>query len=788
MPDSVRPYTQFLATLPVAALLHGPDGTLRYANAAAAALLDIPAGATTGSAYRPLGDAPGEFEVVRRDGTIATLAADVSAITLGDGAYRLSILRDVGAARASERRFAVSQRFANIGTWEWDIRSGELYWSDRIGPLFGYPEGELETTYENFLAAVHRDDRDRVVSAIDACIAGDADYDMEHRVVWPDGSLHWMHERGDVVRDAAGRPQRMLGVVQDVTLRKTAELRLQLVAKVIENTPEAVVITDADQRIISTNPAFTGTTGYSAAEAVGQRPSMLSSGRHDAAFYREMWERLRRDGQWQGEIWNRRKNGDIYPEWLNINAIRDDDGTVTNYAAIFSDLSTQEHVRKRLHHLAYYDVLTDLANRELFLDRLHSALALARRDCTGVGLMFLDLDRFKTINDSLGHPVGDGLLQAVAARLTAAVRETDTVARLGGDEFTVIVDDVSSPEALAHVAEAVLTRLREPIVVAGHDLFITSSIGLAVYPGDGETPDLLVKHADVAMYRAKELGRNNYQFYTREMSERSGQRLLLENELRKAVDAGYAEFHLLYQPQVAVGSGSVVGVEALLRWENGRLGRVPPDRFIGVAEDTGLIGALGGWVLRTALAQLRRWLDSGLELRMAINVSGRQLNDPGFVDSVAAGLAELGLPPGRVELELTESVLMGNAAATIATIAALHRLGVRFAVDDFGTGYSSLAYLKRFQIDQLKIDKSFVDDITVDENDATIAATIVAMGHRLGLEVVAEGVETAAQYQFLAGQGCDCVQGYLFSRPLSPADLEQFVRQASAAQAIDSLA
>lgn len=567
--------------------------------------------------------------------------------------------------------------------------------------------------------------------------------------------------------------------------RKTREAALELSAKVIENTPEGVLITDSQLRILSVNPAFSATTGYTPEEVRGQRPSVLASGRHDRAFYQAMWASLCECGQWQGEIWNRRKNGDIYPEWLNINAIQDDAGEVTHYAAIFSDLSTQEHVRKRLHRLAYYDVLTDLPNRELFRDRLGNALARAGRSGSLVGLMFLDLDRFKMVNDSLGHAFGDVLLKRVAERLKGCVRESDTVARLGGDEFTVILTDVGHPDEVAHVANKIVEAFRQPIFVESHELFVSASVGISVFPEDGRELEQLTRNADAAMYRAKEIGRNNYQFYTEEMSVRSSERLILENELRKSIDR--RELSLVYQPQIDVRSGRIVGVEALARWKNGRLGPIRPDIFIAAAEDTGFIAELGRWVLDQAIAALREWQQAGFKLKMAVNVSGHQLATGRLFDEVQESLKRHQVAPGSLELELTESVLMENAETTMHLLADLHDMGISLAVDDFGTGYSSLAYLRRFEIDKLKIDKSFVTHIPDDRAGAEIAATIIAMGQKLGLRVVAEGVETTAQLAFLAEQGCDQIQGYLFSPPVSADELSRMLGRDQCLTPVESI-
>ncbi len=785
-----------LQSLPVAAAIVDRDGRVLAANPAAAALFGAAQAADlTGTPWtdlvvgpsgeEPTGEWPGvlagrpdqarEAMLKRTEGGYRHVAIDAAPVPSGEAV--LLVLRDITAQRLTEQRFTRSQAFANIGTWDWNTQTGELFWSERIASLFGYGPGERETTYANFLNAVHPDDRQRVVDAVNACIENGSAYNLEHRVVWPDGSVRWVLERGDVVRNAEGRPLNMLGVVQDITERKRQEAALELAGKVIENTPEGVLVTDARLNIISVNHAFISTTGYSELEVLGHKPSILASGRHGADFYQMMWQSLRDSGQWQGEIWNRRKNGDIYPEWLNISAIRDETGAVTHYAGIFSDLSTQEHVRKRLHRLAYYDLLTDLPNRDLFRDRLANAVSRSRRLDRGVGLIFLGLDRFKTVNDSLGHSAGDELLKAVAERLVECMGESDTIARLGGDEFTVVLGDIAAPTDVAQAARKILQAFRAPNLVEGHEIYVGASIGISVFPGDGDTPEELIRNAEAAMYKAKEQGRNDYRFYTADMGTRSAERLVLESELRKAIERN--ELSLAFQPQVDLKTGRICGVEALARWHNARLGRVRPDLFIEAAETTGVIAELGRWVLDAALRTLSRWHQAGFSsLRMAVNISGHQLLSGCLVDEVQGALARHGVPAASLELELTESVLMENAERTVRLLERLQALGLSLAVDDFGTGYSSLAYLKRFDVDKLKIDKSFVRDIPGNNSDAEIAATVIAMGHKLGLRIVAEGVETPEQLRFLAEQGCDQIQGYLFSPPVeAPALLELLEKQ-----------
>jgi diguanylate cyclase (GGDEF)-like protein/PAS domain S-box-containing protein len=562
-----------------------------------------------------------------------------------------------------------------------------------------------------------------------------------------------------------GRPM-LQCTFRDITERKTAEAALHLYANMFEHSGEAILVTDGDNRIIATNPALTRLTGYPREELIGMNPRVLSSGRTPPETYRALWQALAETGFWQGELWDRRKDGGVYPKWATISAIRDaTTGKVTNYIAGFSDISERKAAEERIAHLAHHDTLTGLCNRFNLENRLGQALASARRAETLLAVMFIDMDRFKLINDTLGHPVGDKLLVEVARRLQACVRESDIVARLGGDEFVVVLAGMESQLDAATVAAKILQALGQPYAIDGNELHSTPSIGVSLYPGDGASADTLMKSADTAMYHAKEQGRNNVQFFTAAMNAAAAERLELEHDLRITLASGGFELH--YQPQVAALGREIVGVEALVRWRHPRHGWVPPLKFIPVAEEAGLIEALGDWVLDAACGQLAAWKREGLGgLRMAVNLSARQLRSARLVEQVRACIERHGIGGAELELEITETAAMDDPERAIGQFEALRALGVRLAIDDFGTGYSSLAYLKNLPIQSLKLDRSFVRDIETDANDAAISAATVALAHTLGLEVVAEGVETPGQADFLARvHGCDILQGYLFGRP-----------------------
>ncbi len=586
-----------------------------------------------------------------------------------------------------------------------------------------------------------------------------------------------MHRDGRVVGSVA--------TFFDISARKRAEERLHLASLVFENTRDSLMITDPDGHILNVNRAFCEITGYSEEEVRGQRPNLLRSGRHDAAFYQVMWSEIRTAGIWQGEIWNRRKNGETYPEWLTINCVRDSWGAISHYVGVSTDLSQIKRSEAQLDHLAHHDPLTDLPNRAMLQTRLAHALERARRTGKRIGVLHIDLDHFKHVNDSLGPASGDALLQAVVQRLHGRVRKEDILGRLGGDDFLLMLEAIAESGEIAEVARDLLDLLAPPFACRdamnlAHDVFLGASIGISVFPDDGDSVIELLRDAEVAMYRSKERGRNRFCFYTADMNADALVMLELEADLRRALERNELELH--YQPKVDLHSGHIIGAEALLRWHRNRQGdglgkMTAPGQFIPLAEKTGLIVPIGAWVIDTACAQLRAWLDQGLsDVRLAVNVSGCQLRIADFDTQLAATLARHGVPAQHLELELTESILMQDPDAAAALLKRLKAIGVKLSLDDFGTGYSSLAYLSRFPIDVLKIDQSFVRDIVTDPDAAGIVSAVIGLAQRMDLRTIAEGVETEAQLGYLRKLGCEVMQGYYFSRPVPEAEFTAMLR------------
>ena len=566
---------------------------------------------------------------------------------------------------------------------------------------------------------------------------------------------------------------------RDITERKQGEDRMRQMVAVFNGLQEGLMLTNPRGRIVMVNAAFSELTGYSEEEVVGKTPRFLRSTRHSDSFFRSLLYALRTCGHWQGELWIRRKNGDVVPWWLNLTTVKDDRGGVTNYVALSADLSRIKESESQIEHLAHFDPLTNLPNRRLVSAQLARAISRARHDNARGAVLLLDLDRFKTVNESLGHSAGDELLRLVSLRLSEELRDVDTLARVGGDEFVVLLDELLHPSDAAEKARRLICRLQEPFSLAlGREIYIGGSIGISIFPDDGEDAERLIQHADAALYQAKAAGRATYRFYTASLTQAADEQLELEAALRRGVNRG--EFRLHYQPLVSLEDGQIFGVEALVRWPQPDGSFISPGRFIPLAEETGLILSLGWWVLRRACQDMARWKQEGLPLdTLAVNLSPLQLRQGDLSERVRTTLAETGLDGSLLELEITEGALMRDMQEVEKIFAALKSQGIRIAVDDFGTGYSSLAYLKRFPLDKLKIDKSFVQDLPHNAADRAIVTTIIAMAHNLNLAVLAEGVETADQQQFLLEKGCTKGQGFLFSCPIPPEGIPPLLREKS---------
>lgn len=563
-------------------------------------------------------------------------------------------------------------------------------------------------------------------------------------------------------------------LMKEIDERIEKERQLLLAASVIENTIEGITITDCFGTILQVNPAFTQITGFTPQEAIGKTPRILKSEKHDEQFYQNMWHSLIKKGNWSGEIWNRRKNGDAYPEWLSINAIKDELGNITHFVAVFHDISEVKQGEEKLKYQANHDTLTGLPNRQLFNDRLEMAIAFAKRHSQKVAVIFIDLDNFKNVNDTLGHYVGDILLQRVAETLKKCVRTEDTVARLGGDEFMLILQDILTESNAVETSRRILTEFAKPININGNEFFINASLGITIYPDDGEDVLTMVKNADLAMYRVKETGKNGYQLFTKNMNEKVQTRVSMERDLRKAVMSG--EFDVVYQPKVSLSTGMICGAEALIRWH--RDGQtISPQEFIPVAEETGHIIPIGRFVLTKACGDAVKWHKLGFkDIGIAVNLSARQFRDENLINTVCGIVKATGIKPELLGLEITENTMMEDIQTTIIALAHLVQQGIKISIDDFGTGYSSLSYLKLFPINILKVDRQFIKDIPEDTDDIAISTAIINLAKGLNLQVIAEGVETQAQLDFCREHGCDGIQGFYFSQPLTFSEFVALLR------------
>jgi diguanylate cyclase (GGDEF)-like protein/PAS domain S-box-containing protein len=686
------------------------------------------------------------------------------------GITQAGITRDLRDSEESLRR---AQAVASIGSWEFWARTGKIVWSEEEYRIHGVPPGSV-VTYQMVLDAVHPLDRERLDQAWRTATAPNGDvYDVVHRIV-VDGNVKWVRALAEMHFDEEGHVIHMIGTTQDVTESRRKDEALILAASVFDNTQQAIMVTSADGVILAVNPAFTAITGFAAADVLGKNPRILKSGRHDHASFDTFWECLLKTGTWEGQIWNRKKSGELQLMAEKISTIHDQAGRPDRYIALLSDVTEMWEKDERIRFQAYHDALTSLPNRALLADRLELALNLARRNSGSVAVLFLDLDNFKLINDSMGHAVGDRMLEIAAERLSGLMRRSDTVARVGGDEFVLVITDFPHTTEIACVAEKIMASLSSPYEVAGKSLHSSVSIGIAIYPGGGSDATSLLQNADTAMYKAKSAGKNSFRFYDKSMHLEVIRRLDMEANMREALLKN--QFELYYQPKVDIKSNTVVGVEALIRWQRPGHGLVSPDAFLPLAEESRLIFGIGNWVLRDVCRQVADWRAEGpSDLKVAFNLSARQFEDDDLVDRVAAALAEAGIPGSCLEIELTETTTMKDPQRAITVLEGLRRLGVGVAIDDFGTGYSSLSYLKNLPISTLKIDLSFVRGIPEDSGDVEIIDSILALGRTFRVAVVAEGVETEAQLECLKRMGCPVVQGYLYARPMPAGNLRPWL-------------
>ena len=718
--------------------------------------------------------------VALREGERTATEGDCEGITIGDrtAATKSYLALSHLIEKSSEELNLLLELFdeSPIALFEWKNEPDwpVMFASANVEKILGYRVELFRNNTLRYSSLIHPDDLPRVVEEVtDALARKRTEFRHEpYRLKHADGRYIWLDDYTKIRYDKAGEARYFIGYISDVTERIVSQRRLRLYGLMFENASESIVITDEQNRIIAVNPAFEKMTGYRAEDVIGLDPKVLKSGEHDRAFYERMWHSLKTKGEWQGEIHNRQRDGALYIAWLSIRTIHDAKGRVVNYLALQTDITEISDIHQQLEQMAHYDSLTGLPNRLFFKDRIEHAIATHRRQRKRFALLYLDLDNFKNINDTLGHTIGDILLQQVASRLQSILRNSDTVSRQGGDEFLILIEYLDSDDTLERVLKKIITAMERPFAIDKHTIHTSFSIGVARYPKDGQRFEELLQRADLAMYRAKNDGRNRHCLFDHTMLEMLTRKHRMTNELRHALKRG--ELHLCYQPKCHIPTGEMSGAEALLRWENPKLGKVSPAEFIPVAEESGLIIDIGHWILEEACRTIRLFDN---RLSIAVNISAVQFNDSGFVERMGEVLERHAVDPKCLELELTESVIIQDVARSRERMVALKDLGLRIAIDDFGTGYSSLSYLKQFPTDVLKIDKNFVDDLNIDRDDAAIVDAIIQLGHIFQMQVVAEGVESVEQLHYLKEHGCDLIQGFLYSKPLPLDGLKRFLRE-----------
>ena len=797
----------------------------------------------------------------------------------------------------SEARLAEAQSIAQMGNWEWNLETDELYCSNEIFTILGTSKQTFTNGFTGILNFVHDDDKEMVSGSLQNAIENKMPFILEFKIIQPMGNEIVVKSQGKALTDSNNNTTHVSGILQDITHSNETFKQLHLLASALEASADSIVITDIDgtilwanpamtrlsgykyteligktpnlwnsvtndsgffddlwetilsgktwqneiinrkkngeeyledqtitsvlnergeishfvsikrditarkesdaknlqaaqvfehsiegilicdsqNNIIRVNPAFTKITGYNEHDIIGKKPSILKSGKHEPAFFADMWNALDSNGVWQGEVWNRRKNGEIYPELLTISTLKDTSDSIVEYIAIFADITDRKQDAEQIRKLAFYDSLTNLPNRALSHETLKNELARNRPENELIGILNIDIDRFFNINDTMGHDAGDQLLQIIARRILRCNKEMDQTARISSDEFTVICSDISSPNQLAEKAQKILDSISEPIMLNKQEVFITASIGISIAPTDGDNDAILFRFAESARNHAKREG-NSFQFFNDEMNTQGFEQLVMKSSLRRALERD--EFLLYYQPQIDIKSGKIVGAESLIRWMHPDLGLVAPNKFIPILEETGLISEVGEWILRTACQQNKQWQEQGLPaIQIAVNLSPRQFRQKNLLSSIEQTLSDTKLSAKWLELEVTESSIMDNPEEVAVTLKSLHELGIKLAIDDFGTGYSSLSYLKMFPIDVLKIDRSFIRDITFDKDDETIVKTIISMGHNLGLKIIAEGVELQEQLDIIKQYQCEWYQGFYLSKPLPADEFEKLLKQ-----------
>lgn len=693
-----------------------------------------------------------------------------------DGGKFITLLRDITEKNAlikslqrQKDDLKKAQKLASLGHWELNLVKNELYWSDEVYRIFGLTPQEFDATYEAFLKYVHPDDQDLLINAYAESIKNKSQYHILHRVITEQGVIKYVEEDCTHEVDSDGNVVRSIGTVHDVTQRVENEKSLELASSVFKYSSDAIVITDRENTIVTVNKAFENLTGYSEKEIIGEDPKILGAGWGDHAFYKEMWESIINKGIWKGEIWDRKKNGELYIADESIISVKDKNGKIINYIGISHDITESKMQENEIKELAYYDFLTKLPNRKLFEQEVKSYIKSSNFNDKKFAILFMDLDNFKLINDSLGHQFGDKVLMHVSKLLQAIIFDDAILARLGGDEFTVLAP-YNELLSISHLASQIIDSVRYPIKINNKEVNVGWSIGISLFPDNGASFELLMQNADTAMYRAKEKGKNNFKYFNDEMNGLAKRRLELDTRLRIAIVKN--EFYMVYQPKYSYIKKEIVGFEALIRWDDPKLGVVPPDEFIPIAEKSGYIYEIGLWVLKRVFEDfhiIHQQCDK--QYNMSINISGKQLEYERFLDDLRELIRTYRIPTEFIEFEITETALMQNIQVVIPILQEIKTLGIKLSVDDFGKGYSSMTYLKKLPLDTLKVDKEFIADIEHDSEDRSIVAAILAMAKALKLDTVAEGIETEGHAAILQAMQCDISQGYYYSKPLEIDDL-----------------